>query len=302
MEGGDDLTGPGARVTPGRPSLTALALALLPYTAHMEFRALAFDLDGTLLDRQERVPPRNLAAVRAAMAAGYTVIVASARWRALAQKIADDVGTLAPIVCCSGAEVWSQAAGRDLLDLRLPEAFATALYALCDENRCVATVAVDEDVVVKMDGQPDLASMPVGMRWVPSLTRGVPARPRIALIQGTDTVQLIEDSLREEWGEAVRFVESFSSHGKRILTLTAAGADKGVALGVACAELGIPVQSVIAFGDAENDIEMFRVAGAAVAMGQASDHVKGHATFVTAPNSEDGVAVAVERLLANGRL
>jgi hydroxymethylpyrimidine pyrophosphatase-like HAD family hydrolase len=37
-------------------------------------------------------------------------------------------------------------------------------------------------------------------------------------------------------------------------------------------------------------------------MGQASNHVKSMATTVTATNDEDGVAVAVERLLKTGVL
>jgi hydroxymethylpyrimidine pyrophosphatase-like HAD family hydrolase len=37
-------------------------------------------------------------------------------------------------------------------------------------------------------------------------------------------------------------------------------------------------------------------------MGQASDHVKSMATAVTATNDEDGVAVAVERLLETGSI
>ncbi|MEX2081430.1 MAG: HAD hydrolase family protein [Dehalococcoidia bacterium] len=44
------------------------------------------------------------------------------------------------------------------------------------------------------------------------------------------------------------------------------------------------------------------MAGASFAMGQASDDVKQHATGVTLPNSEDGVAVAVERLLETGEV
>jgi hydroxymethylpyrimidine pyrophosphatase-like HAD family hydrolase len=48
---------------------------------------------------------------------------------------------------------------------------------------------------------------------------------------------------------------------------------------------------VVAFGDAEVDIEMFPVAEASVAMGQASSHLKSIATAVTLSNDEDGVAV-----------
>ena len=66
--------------------------------------------------------------------------------------------------------------------------------------------------------------------------------------------------------------------------------------------MGISTRDVVAFGDAEADIEMFRVAGASVAMGQASDHVKSMATAVTLVNDDDGVAVAVERLVKTGMI
>ena len=65
--------------------------------------------------------------------------------------------------------------------------------------------------------------------------------------------------------------------------------------------LGIDPLTVVAFGDAENDIEMFKVSGASVAMGQADEFVKSAATTITAPNTDHGVAQAIERLLSTGQ-
>ncbi len=268
----------------------------------MRFKALAFDLDGTLLDGNERVSERNLEALEKARAAGLTLIVASARWRQIAQQVAKEIETAAPLVACSGAQVWRQSDERDLLDIRLPEPFAIALYAICDANRCVATIGVDDEVVLKLDGEPDASQLPSGMRWVRSLSTGVTPRPRICLIQGTETNALIRAELEGDWGSAVRFVESISPRGKSILTMTATGADKGRALQVVCTDLGISPHEVVAFGDAENDIDMFRVAGASVAMGQAAEHVKAAATFVSARYDEGGVAVGIERLLRTGEV
>jgi len=45
---------------------------------------------------------------------------------------------------------------------------------------------------------------------------------------------------------------------------------------------------------------MFRVARFSVAMGQASPQVQAAATAVTAANTDDGVAVVLERLLRDG--
>ena len=49
------------------------------------------------------------------------------------------------------------------------------------------------------------------------------------------------------------------------------------------------------FGDYDNDLPMFRRAGYPVAMGNATDEIKRHAWQVTAPNTEDGLAQAIEK-------
>lgn len=266
-------------------------------------KALAIDLDGKLLRADEQISPRNRAALATARAAGIEVIVATARWFQLAEdavaQLEIDGGPMrGPAIACSGAEVRRLADGTDLFDLRLPLPFAADLYELCDRERCIVWAALDEEVLMKMDG-PQVGVLPHGLRQVAALADSAVA-PRMILVQGRDIVSRIEDELAPSWADRVRFVESFSSQGKRILTLTSTGADKGVALRAACADLGIDPSEVVAFGDAENDIDMFEVAGASVAMGQANDAVKRAATSVTLSNAEDGVAVAVERLLAGG--
>ena len=140
------------------------------------------------------------------------------------------------------------------------------------------------------------------MRFTTALDVADDAAVRIALIQGGSVCEVLERDLMPAFSATVHFVDSVSSRGKRILTLTGSGAHKGVALTEACRDLGLEPADVVAFGDSDNDLEMFRVAGASVAMGQAGDHLKEAATFVTAPNSEDGVAVAIEHLLATGDL
>lgn len=268
----------------------------------MRLRALAVDLDGTLLRSDDRVTDRSLRALRAAEDAGLRIIIATARWYQLAERVARDIGAKEPVIACAGAQVRRLVDEHDLLDLRIPEAFAEQLYAILDSRRCLAWITLDDTVLFKMDGEPDRSTLPREMVFTRKLSGASHVPPRIALVQGSETTAHVVEGLGKRWKERVRFVESFSSRRKSMLTLTAAGADKGAALSVACADMGLSTDEVVAFGDAEADIEMFRVAGVSVAMGQASDHVKSMATAVTATNDEDGVAVAVERLLETGSL
>ena len=122
----------------------------------------------------------------------------------------------------------------------------------------------------------------------------------MAAIQGSNVNQRIRAELQPKYRDRVHFFDSIGPTGKVVLTLTASTASKGDALRAACGHLQIATNEVIAFGDSENDIEMFRAAGASVAMGQADEQTKAAATTVTAAHDEAGVAQAVERLLATG--
>lgn len=64
-----------------------------------------------------------------------------------------------------------------------------------------------------------------------------------------------------------------------------------------CELLHISPEEVIAFGDAENDLEMIRFSGWGVAMGNACDALKESADEITLTNNEDGIAHALKHLL-----
>lgn len=262
-------------------------------------RGLALDLDGTLLAPDGHVAEADRRAVRAAVEAGWHVVLATARWYQLAERTAHDLGLEDPVIACSGAEVRRLRDGTDLLDVRLPDGFAEALYARCDEVDATAMVYQHDDVLFRSP----LPSPMAALDEVASVTSlaGAERRPRAALTFGDDLNTWIMDELAPAWEEEVRFLAAMAAPGVRALTLTGRGADKGLALAVACRDLGIEPADVVAFGDSEADVEMFRVAGASVAMGQASPDVHAAATWVTGTNAEAGVGRAIEALLDGSR-
>lgn len=73
------------------------------------------------------------------------------------------------------------------------------------------------------------------------------------------------------------------------------GIDKGRLIRLLAERLGIPPDEIMVLGDMENDLEMFRVAGFSVAMGNAADAVKQVASAVTLSNEQDGFAAAIDR-------
>ena len=74
-------------------------------------------------------------------------------------------------------------------------------------------------------------------------------------------------------------------------------ANKGDALLALCARLGIDPADTLAFGDGTNDLSLIRAAGLGVAMGNADFAVKAAADALCDDNEHDGLAGFLERLL-----
>jgi Cof subfamily protein (haloacid dehalogenase superfamily) len=81
------------------------------------------------------------------------------------------------------------------------------------------------------------------------------------------------------------------------LDITPPGRDKGTFVTAMAQRLGAPLSAVATIGDMHNDVAMFKVSGLSIAMGNASDEVKGFASRVTTSNEDDGFANAMELIL-----
>lgn len=81
------------------------------------------------------------------------------------------------------------------------------------------------------------------------------------------------------------------------IEINSATANKGNGLLGLGKLLGIERNQIMACGDSGNDAEMIKAVGLGVAMGNASDHIKSLADFITLTNEEDGVAHAIEKFV-----
>ena len=81
----------------------------------------------------------------------------------------------------------------------------------------------------------------------------------------------------------------FMIHNERVVEIVPKGCHKGVGILDVCNYLGIDVKDTIAFGDSANDIGMLETAGYAVVVGNGSDVAKAHADYVTTDLLDDGI-------------
>lgn len=278
----------------------------------MAIKAIALDIDGTLTNDQKVVTPRTKEALFAAQRAGIRVILASGRpvqgLRALACELELDRyhGLL---VAYNGAHVvdaesneglfdqpMEPAVMRELLDhLRsfdvIPWVTEGEYLYVEDAYRCMISHRGRERNIVKYERD----ACDLKIREVHDLAEVLDRPQDKILTAATDTYLAAHaDEMYAPFRDRLSgmFTADF------YFEFMAPGINKAHALAGALPKLGIDAAEVVAFGDGQNDAAMIAWAGTGVAMANAIDETKAVADMVTASNNEDGVAVALEQLLA----
>lgn len=79
--------------------------------------------------------------------------------------------------------------------------------------------------------------------------------------------------------------------------INSAGVDKGSGFRKVMEMFNTSKEDVIAIGDSQTDLSLFDVAGTSVALYNAPDSVKSHATITTSTKAGDGVVEAIDQLI-----
>lgn len=116
----------------------------------------------------------------------------------------------------------------------------------------------------------------------------------LSFVNSTDTSR--EKAIRKEVKALCKDVDVVRSTA-HFLEYLKKGTSKGSALKVLLKELGVNSESVVAFGDQENDVELLKEAGVGVAVANASAKVKEVANFVIESCDEDGVARFIKKFI-----
>ena len=259
-------------------------------------RLVASDLDGTLLRPDETVSERTRAALAAARDAGITVVLVSGRPPRSLGPIAERIGVGGIAICANGALVWDLDTGTMVDSSPLAADLAARLVRTLRESIPGVLFAVElEGSFGREAGWSDgLVAAPSAVLEADALE--LIAGPVVKLLVRHPSLPFAE--LAERARAAVGDDAVATWAGLRLVEISAAGVTKAFALERLCRRLGVAAGEVVAVGDMPNDLAMLAWAGTAVAVANAAKEVLDAADEVTAANTEDGVALLLERILA----
>jgi Cof subfamily protein (haloacid dehalogenase superfamily) len=268
----------------------------------LPIKLIVTDLDGTLLDDDHvTVPAQNAASLRRAREEGARVVIATGRTYSSVKDVLTQIDCDYVIISNGAAIV--DAAARTIYREEIPHALGCRLIQALRRYRQISAVFCEGRVYMDETLVPDFRrAIGIGAFAEKLLASITLARSVEEALQGRDiekvNIEHIDADDREAALAALRELGPFTlsnSFGGNI-EINAAGVTKGRALQWLCGQLGIARETVMAFGDSSNDIEMLRWAGLSYAMENAAPSVKAAAKYRAPRNTEAGLSRVIDHL------
>ena len=252
-----------------------------------------FDIDETLYHQQAGVvPPSTIAALAALRERGILTAIATGRspgiFPAAVREVVAQFG-MEVIVSINGQYCTYQ--GKPLVTHPLPPDYIAALIALCRSRGWGYMQMTAEQLLASHDD--------AHMRTIYQHIAPYQVRPEGVRDEAVYQMNVVVDEAGEAQLRASGILgaayQSIRWHAQSVDVLPREGS-KARGVEEVCAHLGIARERVMVFGDGLNDVEMFRHAGFAVAMGNARAELKAIADYVTREVGDDGIWHALHTL------
>jgi Cof subfamily protein (haloacid dehalogenase superfamily) len=261
-------------------------------------RLLVTDVDGTLVRHDRTLAPSTIAAAKRLRQAEVALALVSSRPPGGLDVLRGPLGIDTPCAGFNGALV-QDATGRVLVERTIPEAACREAVTRLEAAGLDVWVFAGGEWLLKNEAAPyvprEQLSISMGWRVVADFE---PELGAVHKVMGSSRdfarVAAAEAELRAALGDQAAVLRSQDYY----VDITHPQANKGEAALAIAALLGVAPAAMACIGDMPNDLPMFAVAGAAIAMGNAPEAVKARARMIVADNDSDGWAEAVGRLLA----
>lgn len=251
----------------------------------MEFKLIAIDLDGTLLDNRGKISEENRNELKKFVENGGIVILSSGRMTDCVSPFADILGVDCPLIVYNGAMVrLRKEEKREIIFHKpLPVEIGDILIDYSLENNFHLNYYLGDTLYAQKNQRlkkyADIYSSQTGAvyKFLDNI-RILKGNSPTKLILITDTEN--EDITRtrnyqyEYFKKKLRKKVKLVKTNPEYLEFMNKDVDKGVGLNAIAKYYGIKKEEIISFGDGENDIEMLLYSGISVAPSNAKEEVK----------------------------
>lgn len=267
----------------------------------MLIKAFCSDIDGTLLNSERNLSPR-LKAVVADLSDNFPVILASSRMPDAMRHLVHDMKRFPqPLISYNGGYVLS-AEGDMLEDVSIPVDLVAKILLLTHKTDIHVSLFQGENWYEEKDdywSQREIRNTKVECTWmagqdvVELWSKGNSGAHKVMCMGTSEEIAWLFGELHFEHSGDLHLYRSSDTY----LEIAPRSISKATGLKKILEHaFDFGMESVIAFGDNYNDIDLLQSVGWGVAVDNARMEVKAVAKEITLTNKEDGVAATLEKI------
>ena len=264
-------------------------------------RLVVADVDGTLLTPDKILTQQARTNVRRIIDAGIAFTITSGRPPRGLKWLIDELDLRIPVTAFNGGLVVRPNLSV-ISEHLVTRTLAQSAIDILKENNLDVWLYAGDEWYVTSPHRPHVAQEERTVKFPPTVVSTYDGLlDRVVKIVGvSDDASTMSRCVSQVQHTLGQFVSATRSQ-PYYLDITHPRANKGEVIEVLSALLAIPHAQISTIGDMPNDVLMFQRSGLSIAMGNADANVRGAATFVTTPNTQEGFARAMERHILSTR-
>ena len=267
----------------------------------MNYKVLAFDIDGTLLDSKKQLAESTRRTIMAAAKQGCKIAIATGRPVQGVKDIAtelkfDEINGY--VISLNGGLVMSWQDKKVVQEHKIPVEYNSLICDLAKEHNVNILTYDGDDVITETPNdkyaQIEANINKINIRQVDDMKAHLDfGVPKFIMLGDGDVLAEVEKKIKPVLEENLDVYRSEPF----FLEVLPKGINKANALESLLKEVGASREELMAFGDGYNDISMIEYAGMGVAMANGNDSIKEKADYIAPSNDEDGIAHVLEKFV-----
>lgn len=250
-----------------------------------------FDIDGTIWDEKNNIPDSTREAISLLKANGHKTFICSGRGRAnIASKDLLGLGFDGIIASC-GNHI--EMDGEILYEVILDEKLLTKSIKVLAENDIPVVFEGPEDHWIDEERFEDdsyieylRSQMGEHARCLNGYEKGMRVNKFSAAMRHKENYPKAKAILEQDF--------TLIEHPEGIVEFIPKGSSKATGIQWICDRFGVAIEDTYAVGDSSNDLDMLKMAGHGIAMGNGSDIAKETAEYITTDIHDDGIYNAMK--------
>ncbi len=262
---------------------------------------LALDMDGTICNHHSGIIRENILPIFKVSNQDRNIVIATGRpiyniWLEVLKYNMHYKSKYA--LSYNGASIWNIENNKELKSFKINSRIVKETFKIAGQyNIDVWSYANHKQIVTNFnpDNFDEIAFIPKDIEIIQLKKGEIYTKSVYKFIIMLTGKQYLDTKLRQFFKS--RHMNLAGGATSPAYEVNAGNINKGIALGWVAKKLKLNSNNIMSIGDGENDISMFKVSNIAIAMGNATSHVKSYADYITDTEVNYGVKKAIEKFL-----